>query len=47
MPDRIKEATETLKAAGYNAVSHVSEGTGHEFLTWRRALYNMAQLLFK
>jgi hypothetical protein len=25
----------------------VSEGTAHEFLTWRRALYTMAQSLFK
>ena len=47
MPDRINEAVTNLKAAGYNAYSHVSEGTAHEFLTWRRALYNMAQLLFK
>ena len=41
----VKEALE--KAAGYNAVSYVSEGTAHEFLTWRRSLYQMAQLLFK
>ena len=46
-PDRIKAATETLKAAGFNAVSHISEGTAHEFLTWRRGLYTMAPLLFK
>ena len=46
-PDRIKSATETLKAAGFNAVSHISEGTAHEFLTWRRGLYTMAPLLFK
>ena len=37
----------SLQAAGYNAVAHVSEGTAHEFFTWRRALYHMAQLLFK
>jgi enterochelin esterase-like enzyme len=47
MPDRIEEAVKTLKDAGYNAVSHVSPATGHEFLTWRRALHTMAQLLFK
>jgi len=46
-PDAIRQSTEALKTAGYNAVSHVSEGTAHEFLTWRRALHEMAQLLFK
>ena len=46
-PDGIKSAVEALKAAGFNAEGHVSEGTGHEFLTWRRALHQMAQSLFK
>ena len=46
-PDRVRQAVETLKAAGFNAVSHVSPGTAHEFLTWRRALHEFAQLLFK
>ena len=46
-PDGIMKATEAMKAAGYNAVGHVSDGTAHEFLTWRRALYTMAPLLFK
>ncbi len=46
-PDGIKSAVEALKAAGYNAEGHVSEGTAHEFLTWRRALHQMAQSLFK
>jgi GH35 family endo-1,4-beta-xylanase/enterochelin esterase-like enzyme len=46
-PDAIKSSVEALKAAGYNAQAHVSEGTAHEFLTWRRALYTMAQSLFK
>ena len=46
-PDAIRKSVEDLKAAGYNAHGHVSEGTAHEFLTWRRALYEMAQLLFK
>ena len=46
-PDRIKEAVDALKAAGYNAEGHVSEGTAHEFLTWRRALRQMALSLFK
>ena len=47
MPDRINEAVAKLQEAGYNAEGHVSEGTAHEFLTWRRALYTMAQKLFK
>ena len=46
-PDGIMKATEAMNAAGYNAVGHVSDGTAHEFLTWRRALYTMAPLLFK
>lgn len=45
-PDRIKKAGDDLKAAGFNAVSYISEGTRHEFQTWRRSLYEMAQLLF-
>ena len=46
-PDGIKSATEALKAAGYDAHGYVSEGTAHEFLTWRRSLKEMAPLLFK
>ncbi len=46
-PDGIRESTEALKAAGYNAVGYISEGTAHEFLTWRRSLKEMAPLLFK
>lgn len=46
-PDRVMESGHELRDAGYNAVSYVSEGTAHEFLTWRRSLYEMAQLLFK
>ncbi|GAA4300424.1 alpha/beta hydrolase-fold protein [Aestuariibaculum suncheonense] len=46
-PEGVKKATEVLKKAGIHAVSHISEGTGHEFLTWRRGLYNLAPLLFK
>ena len=46
-PGGINAATEALKAAGYNAYGHVSDGTAHEFLTWRRALYTMAPILFK
>ena len=46
-PDGIKASVDALKAAGYNAEGFVSEGTAHEFLTWRRSLYHMAQKLFK
>ena len=46
-PDRVLKAVDELKAAGFNAESYVSEGTAHEFLTWRRSLYMMAQKLFK
>ena len=46
-PDGINSSVSALKAAGFNAVGYVSDGTAHEFLTWRRSLYQMAQLLFK
>lgn len=38
---------EALKAAGINSVFYVSPNTGHEFLSWRRSLYEMAPLLFR
>lgn len=46
-PDRVKTAVQTLKEAGFPAVSYVSENTAHEFLSWRRSLYQLAPLLFK
>lgn len=46
-PDAIRQSTQRLKEAGFNAEGYVSEGTAHEFLTWRRSLYIMAQSLFK
>ena len=46
-PESINKTVADLKAAGYNAVGFVSEGTAHEFLTWRRSLREMAPLLFK
>jgi len=46
-PDGVKSSVEALKAAGVNAVSYISEGTAHEFHTWRRSLHQLAQLLFK
>jgi len=38
---------DALKKAGINSVFYVSPGTGHEFLSWRRSLREMAPLLFK
>lgn len=46
-PDRVKNADEELKKAGFNSVHYISEGTAHEFQTWRRSLFHLAQLLFK
>ena len=46
-PAGINKSVADLKAAGYNAEGLISEGTAHEFLTWRRCLYQMAQSLFK
>ena len=46
-PEGIKNASAALKEAGFNVVSYISEGTAHEFQTWRRSLYQMAPLLFK
>ncbi len=44
---RVMEAAEALKGIGMNAVGYISEGTAHEWHTWRRSLYQFAQLLFK
>ncbi|MCQ2975527.1 MAG: endo-1,4-beta-xylanase [Bacteroidales bacterium] len=46
-PDGINKATADMKNAGYNVMGYVSPDTAHEFLTWRRSLYQMAQQLFK
>jgi enterochelin esterase-like enzyme len=42
-----KEAVDALKAKGVNVVYHESQGTAHEWLTWRRALNEFAPRLFK
>ena len=44
---RVMEAAENLRKAGINAVGYISEGTAHEWHTWRRSLFEFAQLLFK
>lgn len=46
-PEGVKNAIKSLKDAGYNAVSYISENTAHEFLTWRRSFKELAPLLFK
>lgn len=46
-PERIKSAADALEKLGVNVVSYISEGTAHEFQTWRRSLHELAPLLFK
>ena len=46
-PDGVKNAANALNEAGIKAVSYVSEGTAHEFQTWRRSLHVLAPLLFQ
>lgn len=43
----VDQAATDLKALGINAHSYVSPETAHEWQTWRRSLYQFAQLLFK
>ena len=43
----VGKAAEDLKKMGINAHSYVSPETAHEWRTWRRSLYQFAQLLFK
>ena len=45
-PAAINSATEAMKEAGFDVMGYVSEGTAHEFLTWRRSLYQMAQFFW-
>ena len=39
--------TEELAKSGVNAHFYVSPGTAHEWQSWRRSLYQFAQLLFR
>ena len=42
------EAAKNIKEQlGMNAVGYESPGTAHEWHTWRRSLYQFAQLIFK
>ena len=43
----VGKAAEDLKKMGINAHSYVSPEAAHEWQTWRRSLYQFAQLLFK
>jgi enterochelin esterase-like enzyme len=43
----VKNAADALTAAGFKAVSYISDGTAHEFQTWRRSLHELAPLLFQ
>jgi enterochelin esterase family protein len=43
----VGKAAEDLKAIGINAHSYISPETAHEWQTWRRSLYQFAQLIFK
>ncbi|MCF8357885.1 MAG: esterase [Prolixibacteraceae bacterium] len=42
-----KENTEALKADGMNTHFYVSPNTAHEWQSWRRSLYQFAQLVFQ
>ncbi|MBN1780350.1 esterase [bacterium] len=42
-----KANADALKQAGINSVFYISPSTAHEFLSWRRSLYEFAPLLFK
>lgn len=45
-PDRVKNLSDGLNAAGINNVFYLSPGTAHEFLTWRRCLKEFLPMLF-
>jgi enterochelin esterase-like enzyme len=42
-----KESTDSISKEGINAHFYVSPNTAHEWQSWRRSLYEFAQLLFK
>ena len=44
---RIKESVAAIEKKGINCVTYVSEGTAHEWLTWRRGFHDLAGRLFK
>ena len=46
-PENVKASHEQLEVAGINTAMYVSEGTAHEWQTWRRSLHQFVPLLFK
>ena len=44
---RMKSLSDALEKAGIHNTYYESENTAHEWLTWRRCLYEFAPLLFK
>jgi len=44
---RMKTLSEALNKAGIHNTYFESQGTAHEWLTWRRCLHEFAPLLFK
>ncbi len=46
-PHSVNQAVQELQGKDFKAVSYVSDDTAHEFLTWRRSLYQLATLLFQ
>lgn len=42
-----EKVNENLKAAGINTTFYLSQGTAHEWLTWRRCLNQFVPLIFK
>ena len=47
-PERVRNFAEALQAKGLeNVIYYESEGTAHEWLTWRRSLREFAPLLFR
>ncbi len=44
---RLQAAADEWNKTGIKGVTYVSTGTAHEWQTWRRSLYQFAQLLFK
>ena len=43
----IRSNHEALNGIGIKNTAYVSPGTAHEWLTWRRSLYQFAPLLFQ
>lgn len=44
---RMKALSDTFKKAGIHNIYFESQGTAHEWLTWRRCLHEFAPMLFK